>query len=92
MKLHLTQPDAHNATARLLTTTDVAEILQVSRSTVLNWCRDGRILAIRLPSGQYRVPQTELDRILTPTSPSASSAASPSRAPADIIPGQGELL
>ena len=60
MKLHLTQPDAHNATARLLTTTDVAEILQVSQSTVLNWCRDGRILAIRLPSGQYRVPRRSL--------------------------------
>lgn len=81
MKLHLIQHDAHNAPARLLTTSDVAEILQVSRSTVLNWCRRGRIRAIRLPSGQYRVPQAELDWILTPSAGSDG-----------VLPGQGALL
>lgn len=33
----------------------VAEIFQVSVQTVKNWCREGRIEAFKLPSGEWRV-------------------------------------
>ncbi|MHA1595538.1 MAG: MerR family transcriptional regulator [Candidatus Baldrarchaeia archaeon] len=43
---------------------EVARILNVSRHTVLNWIRKGKIRAIRLPSGRYRIPESEVRRIL----------------------------
>ncbi|WP_185934426.1 MerR family transcriptional regulator [Actinobaculum suis] len=49
-----------------MTTAEVAKLLQVSRSTVLNWCRNGSLPAIRTPGGQFRIPKSEVDRILAP--------------------------
>lgn len=73
---------------RLLTTVEVAERLDVSRGTVLNWCRAGELMYVRYPSGQYRIPPSEVERILTPVAASSGSAESPS----DVLPGQGALL
>ncbi|WP_367264959.1 helix-turn-helix domain-containing protein [Trueperella pyogenes] len=77
-----------NLTGRLLTTAEVAERLDVSRGTVLNWCRAGDLTFVRYPSGQYRIPVSEVERILTPVAASSVSAESPS----DALPGQGALL
>jgi len=43
---------------------EVAKILNVSRHTVLNWIRKGKMKAIRLPGGRYRIPESEVRRIL----------------------------
>lgn len=48
-------------THRLLTARHVAELLDVSPATVLRWTRNGDLPAIRLPSGQIRYRQDELD-------------------------------
>ena len=48
-------------TGRLLTARELAELLGVSAATVLRWTRAGDLPAIRLPSGQIRYRQDELD-------------------------------
>lgn len=47
----------------MLTTTQVAELLNVDRATVARWIRLGQLPAVRLPSGQYRVRRADLDRL-----------------------------
>lgn len=47
---------------RYLTTGDVARALGVTINTVKAWIRRGQVEAIRLPSGHYRIPATELER------------------------------
>ncbi len=42
----------------------VAEILGVSRRTVWRWIKEGKIKAVKLPSGIYVVPETEVERII----------------------------
>ena len=49
---------------KLLKISEVAKILNVSRHTILNWIREGKIRAIRLPSGRYRIPESEVRKIL----------------------------
>jgi len=43
-----------------LTTTQVARRCNVSRFTVLKWVKQGRIKAIKLLSGHYRIPESEV--------------------------------
>lgn len=38
-----------------LTSRDIATYCQVSKSTVLEWIKSGRLKAFRLPSGHYRI-------------------------------------
>jgi putative resolvase len=40
-----------------------ARILGVSKITVYRWIWEGRVKAVRLPSGRYRIPASELRRI-----------------------------
>ena len=49
---------------RMMRSGEVAEILGVSRHTVVKWIKEGRIRAIRLPSGRYRIPESEVKKIL----------------------------
>jgi excisionase family DNA binding protein len=51
-------------TPDLLTTLEAAKMLRVGRSTLLRWIQLDQIKAVRLPSGQYRVPREEIDRLL----------------------------
>ena len=48
----------------LLTTTQAAERLNVSRATVARWVRLGLIEAVKLPSGQYRVSAAAVAQLL----------------------------
>ena len=48
----------------LLTTGKVARILGVSRHTVARWIKQGKMKAIRLPSGRYRIPKEEVLKII----------------------------
>lgn len=47
-------------TIELLTTKEAAKFLKVSQSAVKNWIRSGRLPALRLPGGQYRITREAL--------------------------------
>lgn len=47
----------------MLRLTQVAEELGVSYWTVRRWVNNGKLEAIRLPSGGYRVERSEVERI-----------------------------
>jgi excisionase family DNA binding protein len=49
---------------RWLRVATVAEELDVSMRTVLRWIDTGELKAIRLPGGQLRVAQRDLDQVL----------------------------
>jgi excisionase family DNA binding protein len=48
---------------RYLTTREFAEIIGVSRSTVINWIKSGRIVAYSV-NGRWRIPYSEVERVL----------------------------
>ncbi len=48
---------------RYLTTREFAEIIGVSRSTVISWIKSGRIVAYSV-NGRWRVPYSEVKRLL----------------------------
>lgn len=48
----------------LLTTGRAAKALGVTINTIKSWIRKGKLGALRLPSGHYRVPRSELEKIL----------------------------
>lgn len=52
-------------TPDLLTTADVAGLLNVSARTVRRYIESGDIKAHKLPGGLLRVPRSEVDRLLS---------------------------
>jgi excisionase family DNA binding protein len=48
---------------RYLTIREFAEIIGVSRSTVISWIKSGRIVAYSV-NGRWRIPHTEVERLL----------------------------
>lgn len=48
----------------MLTTGEVAQALGVTINTVKNWVAAGRLDAVRLPSGHYRIPRNGVERLL----------------------------
>ncbi len=48
-----------NCKARRVTSATVADFCQVSRSTVQNWIKLGRLKAFKLPSGHYRIRRAD---------------------------------
>ena len=50
--------DYYKADVRL-TTKDIATYCQVSKSTVLQWIKSGRLKAFGLPSGHYRIDKKD---------------------------------
>jgi excisionase family DNA binding protein len=59
---------------RLLRTSEVATLFQVSERTVSEWGRRGRIPSVRTPSGHRRYPATAIRDLLV-----ASSDGTPDR-------------
>ena len=47
----------------MVTTGRVARSLGVTINTVKAWIRKGQVRAIRLPSGHFRIPESELERL-----------------------------
>jgi excisionase family DNA binding protein len=47
----------------LLTTKEVADYLRVSQATVLRWCKNGQLPAVRI-GRQWRISKEHLDLIL----------------------------
>ncbi|HZU72573.1 MAG TPA: helix-turn-helix domain-containing protein [Acidimicrobiales bacterium] len=56
---------------RLLRTSDVATLFQVSERTVSEWGRRGRIPSVRTPSGHRRYPATAIKDLLVEASEGA---------------------
>jgi len=50
---------------KFLTTQETADMLGMSRETIRRWCEEGRLLSIR-PGKDYRIPHSEVDRMLMP--------------------------
>ena len=48
----------------LLTTVEVAAMLRIHPSSVRRWIERGEVEAIQLPGGRYRVPRSEVERLL----------------------------
>ena len=46
---------------RTLTTSQAAEVLGISKKTLLKYCRSGQISFMRYPGGDYRFRETTLD-------------------------------
>jgi excisionase family DNA binding protein len=45
-------------------TSEVARIFGISRVSVWRWCKEGKLLAVVLPSGQRRIAREDVERIL----------------------------
>jgi excisionase family DNA binding protein len=78
---------------RLLTASDVAELLGFSPETVLRWTRRGELPAFRLPGGAIRYREGELEAWLTKratlsrgASTTPVNAAQPLEYPASTTP------
>ena len=56
----------------LISTSQAALLLHVTDETVRRWAETGIIRHIRLPSGQLRFEQADIEAIRTPIEPSAS--------------------
>lgn len=69
--------------AQLLTARVVAERLDLTPETILAWVRQGKIPAFRLPSGQIRFRQEDLDQWLD------QRATTVGRSALTVIQGEG---
>jgi excisionase family DNA binding protein len=49
---------------RHYSTGKAAEILGVSKRTLYNWIRQDKIEYVKLPNGHYRIPETEILKML----------------------------
>ena len=49
---------------KMFSTGEAGKLLGVSYVTVARWIRAGKLRAIKLPSGHYRVPESEIKRLL----------------------------
>lgn len=54
-----------------LTTPAAAKVLGVSHETLRRWAEEKKIRHVKLPSGQLRFRQEDLDEVLTPVEPGA---------------------
>lgn len=59
----------------LLSSSQAAEVLQVSVKTVYAWADSGALASVRTPGGHRRFRRSDVDALLAPT-PSPTEAAS----------------
>lgn len=48
----------------IVTVEKAAELLKVPKGTIRLWIRKGKLKAAKLPNGEYRIQEKELERIL----------------------------
>lgn len=60
---------------KLYRLSEAAAILGVKHVTVWRWCNDGKIAHVTMPSGQRRIPASEIERILKVEQPTAQTEA-----------------
>jgi molybdopterin-binding protein len=80
-----------NGETRLYRLSEAARLLSLSRPTLAQWIKDGRIASVRTPGGHHRIPEGEISRFAgTPSHPPVPAAAD-----ADLlsaISGRNKLL
>ena len=54
---------------RLLKIPEAAILLGISKSQMYLWIKQEKVEAIRLPTGRYRIPLEELERVLAEANP-----------------------
>lgn len=69
---------------RYLTIGQAAERLQLSVPTIKRYIYDGALRSTKLPGGQHRIPESEIERLLAPEQEEGMPASSP----ADATPEQ----
>lgn len=58
----------------LMTTGDVAKLLDVSPSTVTRWVKNGVLSALVMPSGRYKFRRADIEALLgEPATPTADA-------------------
>ena len=62
-------------TDTLLSVYDVSDKLSVSTQAVRNWIRTGKLPAMRLPNGKYRVLKSDVIKMLEPVQRKTDSDA-----------------
>ena len=67
---------------RHLTVSEAAEALQLSVPTVKRYIYDGKLRSTKLPGGQHRIPEREIERLLPPEEPQPDEGAIDSAAEA----------
>lgn len=60
---------------RHLTVNEAAAALRVSVPTVKRYLYEGKLHSVKLPGGQHRIPQSEIDRLLSPDGAALPQAA-----------------
>lgn len=59
----------------VLSPKQAAKLLKVTTGTIYRWISEGKLAYTRLPSGYYRIPASEISRILTPTPATGNTSA-----------------
>lgn len=59
----------------VLSPKQAANLLKVTTGTIYRWIGEGKLAYTRLPSGYYRIPASEISRILTPTPATENTSA-----------------
>jgi excisionase family DNA binding protein len=49
---------------KYLTTTNAAQFFNVTRFTVLNWIKQGKLKAVRTPGGHQRIPRENITSLI----------------------------
>lgn len=66
---------ASDRSPELLTTTEVAELLRVTPSTVIRWVESGKLPGIRAGAGaHWRFRRADVEQLLTPVTPDEATA------------------
>ena len=60
-------PNAAMLSGRLLRTSEVAALFQVSERAVTDWARKGRLASVRTPGGHRRYPADAVQALLVRT-------------------------
>lgn len=54
----------NNEATRFVTPQEAGRLLDVKSRTISRWIKDGKLRAVRLPSGRYKIAQEDVDAIL----------------------------
>jgi len=54
---------------KLLKIPEAADLLGITSSALYLWIKNGRIKPLRLPTGKYRIPLSELNRVIAEANP-----------------------
>jgi len=60
---------------RHLTVSEAAEALQLSVPTIKRYIYSGKLRSTKLPGGQHRIPESEIERLLSPDAPQPDGPA-----------------